>query len=321
MIATVYNLKKQETSTSPSLLDAEQAHFVAEGFRSRLPVRSGIERHLNGVLNDTLSHPGSLARAQLAFSIMKSFGCDEFVARDVGIAIEYFHTASLLFDDLPCMDNASMRRGYACPHTVHGESATILGALSLITQAYGLLWSALNTLPIENRAAASALVNECLGVNGILNGQSFDLNFAESGRKKEDVLRIAEGKTVTLIRLTLLLPALMNGVDATTRETIEHLAASWGLAYQILDDFKDSLMSASETGKTTARDGQLDHPNLPHAMGAVEAARILGEKLDQSRAGIVLLHRCLPGLAVLDRLQATLEEEYACLATRLVEHT
>lgn len=319
MIATIYSLKQHVAKNGSALVTDQEAAVVADGFRQRLPVPVGIERHLKGVVTDTLEHPGSLARAQLSYSMMMAFGFTSEESLNVGIAIEYFHTASLIFDDLPCMDNAVMRRGFACAHTSQGESAAILGALSLITQGYGLLWSALNARTSEQRLAASALVNECLGLNGILNGQSYDLQFSESDRTEDDVLRIAVGKTVTLIRLTLLLPALMHGVSDTTRQTLEKLAMSWGLAYQILDDFKDSLMSASETGKTTARDEQLNHPNLPRAMGSARAAQTLGDKLDQSRALITSLHNRLPGLSVLDRLQAMLEGDYSKVVTRLAE--
>jgi len=323
MIAKIYSGNKSSAeSASKSLLPDEDVRFVEDGFRSRLPIGASIERHLRGVVHDTLSHPGSLARAQLAFSLMRSFGFDEYTARDVGVAIEYYHTASLLFDDLPCMDNATTRRGHACPHTIYGESASILGALSLITQGYGLLWSSLNALPGENRAAASTLVNECLGLNGILNGQSYDLHFGESERKKEDVFRIAEGKTATLIRLTLLLPALMYGVNDATRKTLEELSVSWGLAYQILDDFKDNLMQASETGKTTSRDEHLNHPNLPLTTGYAEALNILRQKLEKSRSAIRSIQRNLPDLSVLERLQSLLEADQKKIVSRIaaVEH-
>ncbi len=316
MIASPDTIRKAPESKH-SLLAASEQEFVADGFSALLPVDAGVERHLRGVINDTLSHPGSLARAHLSYSLMRSFGFDPDVARQLGVAIEYFHTASLLFDDLPCMDNATMRRGYACPHIVHGESAAILGALSLITRAYNLLWSVLNDVSRENRLKASALVNECLGVKGILSGQSYDLHFSESKRRKEDVLRVAEGKTVTLIRLTLLLPVHIYGANPGVVELVERLAASWGLAYQILDDFKDLVMTDSETGKTTARDECLDHPNLPRVMGISSAAEVLSGKLDESRDVINSLSRHIPGSEVLDRLQSMLESEQANVISRL----
>ncbi|MCB1069911.1 MAG: polyprenyl synthetase family protein [Verrucomicrobia bacterium] len=316
MIATACSQRPASPRTK-SLLSPADFQLVQEGFRAGLSAQPALERHLRGVIHDTLSHPGSLARAQLAFSLLKALGFDAAIARDVGVAIEYYHTASLLFDDLPCMDNASTRRGHACPHTVHGESAAILGALSLITKAYALLWPALNHLPAERRTATSALVEECLGLHGILNGQAYDLHYGESGKTEQDVLRIARGKTVTLIRLTLLLPALMRGADTTSLKLLEQLAEHWGLAYQILDDFKDGLLNEAESGKTVDRDALLNRPNLPKAMGAPAALNALDRHLGQARAAIERLQRRLPRMAALDRLQWMMEQDRDEVMVRL----
>jgi len=310
MIANIQSKGKTgSVSSHKKLISDEDYRYVEDGFRSGLPVNSEIEWHLRGVMTDTLAHPGSLARAQLSFSLLKQMGFLESDARDVGIAIEYFHTASLLFDDLPCMDNADKRRGHSCPHVVHGESSAILGALALINQGYALLWKIMNRLPESNRTAAAQLVNECLGLNGILNGQSHDLHFADSGRGETDVLRIAHGKTVTLIRLTLMLPGHMGGVGVADLQTLDNLSVYWGLAYQILDDFKDCLMNAAETGKTTARDQLLEHPNLPLSMGTQEALMVLNEKLGESRDAVRDYRRKRIGPSVLDMLQSLLESE------------
>jgi len=308
MIAIIQNkVNTDSTALHKMLISEEDYRYVEDGFRSGLPVNSSIEWHLRSVMTDTLSHPGSLARAQLAFSLLMQFGFKESEARDVGIAIEYFHTASLLFDDLPCMDNAEKRRGHSCPHLVHGESSAILGALALINQGYALFWRSMNRLPKSNRIAMENLVNECLGLNGILNGQSHDLHFADSGRSMSDVLRIAHGKTVTLIRLTLLLPARMGGAGKQILALLEKLSVSWGLAYQILDDFKDGLMNSGETGKTSARDQSLNHPNLPLSMGKKEALNVLNRQLNESRESIRHLNRRQSATSALQKLQVLLE--------------
>jgi len=292
-----------------SLLDAPDLMFVQDGFRTGLPGGSDIEWRLRGVVHDTLSHPGSLARAQLAFALLTTYGFTSEQARDTGVAIEYFHTASLLFDDLPCMDNADTRRGHACPHAVYGESPAILGALSLITQAYAMLWRVIGSLPAPAREAAGDLVSECLGLQGILNGQAHDLFFRESDRAKSDVLRVAEGKTVTLIRLTLLLPARMAGLPKASLDVYESLARGRGLAYQILDDFKDLLMSEADTGKNAGRDSALEHPNLPAVMGAAAALSELDRHLDRSRRDLDALRDAGFGVPALGRLQGLLEGE------------
>ena len=79
------------------------------------------------------------------------------------------------------------------------------------------------------------------------------------------MLRVATGKTVSLIRLTLLLPAMAGSASEETTFRLDGIATAWGLAYQIIDDFKDLLMSEEETGKSTSRDSLLGRPSFPVA--------------------------------------------------------
>ena len=261
--------------------------YLLEGYRKMLPVDSRLESHLHGVLHETLTHPGSLIRAELAFGILRQEGCSPNIARRVAIAIEYFHTASLLLDDLPCMDDAQERRGHACAHVLYGEAPAILGALALINQAYLLTWRAIAELPAARRDAAASLVTACLGARGILDGQSRDLHFDAASSRGDDVLAVAEGKTAMLIRLTLLLPARIAGVENRICRDLDRLASVWGAAYQITDDFKDILGGSPEggsTGKTPDRDRTLGRPNLPRQIGLVPALAQLDALLAESES-------------------------------------
>jgi len=296
------------------LLADPDYEFIQRSFRELLPIGCAIEQHLSGVLTETLVHPGSLVRAQLAFGIMRALGKDREPSRRLAIAIEYFHTASLIFDDMPAMDDATVRRGHTCPHLTWGEAAATLGALALINQAYALLWDVIGGLPQERRTRASDLVRETLGVNGILNGQALDLNFADRNRSEDDVLEVAEGKTVTLIRLTTQLPAIAAGASDDEIERLEALSRCWGLAYQIVDDFKDTLMTREETGKSTARDEILQRPNLAMTAGTAGALERLDAMLATGRQIILGLGT---RWALLSRLQQTLDDERTSVAARL----
>ena len=253
------------------LLSQRDFAFLLTGFQRLLPADRGVEPHLRGVIEDTLAHPGNLLRSQVAFALMRAQGSPPEAARTVAVAVEYFHTASLIFDDLPSMDDARERRGHPCPHLVHGEAAATLGALALITQGYALLWQVLGPLEPAVASRASGLVSTCLGVQGVLNGQARDLHFATATRSAEEVLHIAEGKTVSLIRLALILPAVLSGADETMVTRLDRLATVWGLSYQILDDCKDCWSSRAETGKSTHRDVRLGRPNLLAVAGARRA--------------------------------------------------
>lgn len=250
--------------------DLEDHGPVERFFRQGLSLSHDLEPALRGVLEQTLESPGSLARARIAYDVMTGLGCPQQQALDLAIGVEYLHTASLLFDDLPAMDDATERRGRTCAHVRFGEAPTLLGALGLIARGYELLWASFGPLDARRRAAAGALVGSCLGPDGVIDGQARDLGFVSwAGREPspEDVLDVARGKTVTLIRLSIVLPGLVAGADRDEIAELERVAESSGLAYQVLDDCKDVLMSAQESGKSTARDEQAGRPNFPSVAG------------------------------------------------------
>jgi geranylgeranyl pyrophosphate synthase len=304
-------------AASPDLLPRHQLDTLHLAYRRLLPVGPGIERNLAGVLTDALNHPGSLYRAQVAWGLLSAGGAAAETAVAQAIAIEYFHTASLLFDDLPAMDDAAQRRGRPCPHGTWGEAATMLAALALITRAYELLWRSLDHLEPRRRQRAAALVADSLGLDGILNGQALDLHFAAAERSGADVLRVAVGKTVSLIRLTLVLPALTVGAGEDVLQRLDGLATAWGLSYQILDDFKDCLMSREESGKTPARDGLLGRPNLPLVAGWESALGRLEGLLAEAAELLAPLAAEGDRWAPLLRLQEVLDGELADVRRRL----
>ena len=308
----------QNTQPASALLNEEEFTAVLRGYQDGMDLGPATEPRLRQALEHVLAHPGSLVRAQLAYRLMKARGVAESHALGVAVAIEYFHTASLVFDDMPAMDAAAERRGVPCVHTVYGEATATLAALAFINRGYALLWQTIGTLPAANRDAAARLVSASLGVQGILNGQSRDLQFHASARGAREVLEVAEGKTVTLIRLTLLLPALVAGVETADRTTLDQLSRCWGLAYQVMDDFKDNLMTPQETGKTAARDAQLHRPNLPAAMGWDAAWHHLVTLMEDARTRVAQLQARDEAWSVLNRLQAVLDREQARIQTRLL---
>lgn len=249
------------------------------------------EPHLKEAVRYTLAHPGSLIRARLVYSMARAYDLEETVALPMAIGLEYFHTASLLFDDLPCMDDAQERRGAACAHQLYGEAASILAALGLINRAYGLIWETMAGLPEDRRRRSAAFVESCLGLNGVLNGQSLDLHHGPGRRLPRQVLAVALGKTVSLIRLALVLPALLAGAPDRDIRAWQRLATWWGLSYQMLDDLKDVHGQTDQTGKTAQRDGLLNRPNLALTEGTIKTVhRVLrlvrlGDRVLRSRTG------------------------------------
>jgi len=294
-----------------NVMEQLDTSFLAEAFSSSLPLPATLEPNFEGALRSVLENPGSLIRPKLVFQMATAYGMDPANAQRLAVALEYFHTASLLFDDLPCMDNASERRGALCTHLAFGEEGAILTALALIKRAYALTWRAVAGCPQSIQTQAMSFIEGCLGVGGLLNGQSFDLHYSGLPRTLETTERIARGKTVSLIRLTLALPAMLGGATDRELQEIDRISEFWGLGYQIVDDLKDVLQSASETGKTAARDVELNRPNIAAAIGIRGAVQRLTRLIDlgDKVLGGLLVRR--PELEFLERLRGDLQIELA----------
>ena len=282
---------------------------LKDAFRSSLPLPALLDPGFEQALRHVLSTPGSMVRPRMVLRLGAAYSLDPEAAFNIAIALEYFHTASLIFDDLPCMDNATERRGVPCVHVEFGESTAILSALALINRAYALIWRALAASPQTAQPDLITYIEQRLGVEGLLNGQSLDLHYASLPHTRETTERIAQGKTVSLIRLTLVVPAMLGGAPAREIQLLERVAACWGLAYQAIDDLKDVLQSAKETGKTAARDALLDRPNIASAIGVCAAVERLQRLL---HVGDLAHHRLLArrsSLSFLSKLRSDLESE------------
>jgi len=299
-----------EEIPEPGALEMERS------FQRALPLPDDLEPAFGAALRHLLRHPGSMVRPRLVSQVAAAYRIEEGVANDLAIALEYFHTASLAFDDLPCMDNATSRRGAPCVHVPFGEATAILAALGLINRAYALTWKALAGCPSAAQAEAMTYLEHRLGVYGLLNGQSLDLNYARLPHDRETTERIACGKTVSLIRLTLVLPAMLGEASRREIRFLERMAMCWGLGYQMVDDLKDLLQTSAESGKTAARDLHLDRPNIALAIGVPAAVVRLTRLI---RLGDRMLSRLVairPSLGFLRKLRTDLESEL----TRVTEN-
>lgn len=283
---------------------------LAGMFSSSMEFPATLDPHLEEALRHVLDNPGSLIRPRLVVQMASSFGMDRDSARDLAIALEYFHTASLLFDDLPCMDNAFERRGVPCTHLAFGEAGAILSALALINRAYALAWKAAAAAPPGVRATALTYLEQRLGIGGLLNGQSLDLHYSTLPHNLETTERIARGKTVSLIRLTLVLPAMLGCASSREMQLLERIALYWGLGYQIVDDLKDQLQNFEQTGKTAARDVLLDRPNIAAAVGISGAVERLTRVLQLGDHTLRPLLTVRPELFFLETLRDALQEEF-----------
>lgn len=290
-------------------------------FATSLLLPPRLEPRLRAALTHTLHNAGSLVRPQIVLQMSGAYRLPREHAKSLAIALEYFHTASLIFDDLPCMDNAVERRGGPCAHMAFGESGAILAALALINRAYSLTWQAAAACSPERQARALAYLEEHLGVGGLLNGQSLDLHYFLLPHDLQTTERIALGKTVPLIELTLVLPAILGGAPAGELRLLGRIARFWGLGYQIVDDLKDVLQGAAETGKTVSRDGPLDRPNMAIAIGVPAAMERLTRLITLGDKALRRLVLRRPAVAFLGVLRTSLQQEMARMTQGICTNT
>lgn len=254
--------------------------IVATSYQQGMGSLVGVEDRLAAALRDVLAKPGSLTRALVAYMLGQEMGLAEETARGLACGIEYLHTASLLFDDLPAMDDARVRRGMPCLHVVHGEAVTMLAALALINRGYSLVWQAVaKCRSTERREAASKLIEECLGTGGLVGGQAYDLRGWRDGQTAGEVMEVARRKTATLLRLPLVLPAILGHGTAREVQMLERLGLMRGLTYQAVDDLKDVMLSDDSSGKSSGRDELMGRPNIVAAEGFQAALQRLRKML------------------------------------------
>ena len=253
------------------------------------PCVPATEPHLSAALAETLARPGRLVRARLILQAAERHGVSAAAAMQLACALEYWHQASLILDDLPCMDDAERRRGISCLHRTHGEATAILAALALVNRAYSLVQRAYQAESAEVRQTACELVDLALGTAGILCGQAWDLRFSGGRHSSHEVGRIAWRKTGALLWLALSLPLLPSGAWQRERKTLRALAVYWALAYQAMDDLLDVSAPAGSSGKTAARDAALRRPNLALALGVPSAARKVGRLISLAETRLQLL--------------------------------
>lgn len=247
--------------------------LMAKTFAEGMEPLDRVEPRLAAAIKDILARPGSLVRAAAAYLVGCEMGLTDEISRAVACGVEYLHTASLVFDDLPAMDDARTRRGAVCPHVVHGEAVAMLAALALINRGYRMLWDGIRRGSGIRREQAAAVVDARLGATGMIGGQAFDLKGWHGDQSPAEVSEVAARKTGDLLSLTLVLPAIIGRGSRREIRLLDRIGVLRGLAYQAADDLKDVLGSDAVNGKTAGRDAQLARPNLAAAEGLPAAIR------------------------------------------------
>lgn len=191
-------------------------------------------------------------------------------------ALEMIHTYSLIHDDLPCMDNDSMRRGKPTSHIVFGEAEALLAGDTLLTYAFEVLSSNDYVSDKSVRLATSALA-KCAGFAGMAGGQMIDLKSCDNIETFEELCYMHSLKTGALIRCAMLL-GYFSATDSPKQEVIldiESFATKIGIAFQVRDDILDVISDANTLGKPIGSDEKNNKKTTMSFMNVEKAQEIV----------------------------------------------
>ena len=174
-------------------------------------------------------------------------------ALPVALALEMFHTYSLIHDDLPAMDDALLRRGHQTLHTRYDEVTAILAGDALNTDAFYLIAKA--PLRADVKIKLIELLSRDGGSRGMVLGQAIDCYFENKPLALEQIKILHTNKTAKLIAVSLQMGAVIVGLEKKVQEALYDFGLDLGLLFQIQDDIIDETQSEEEAGKTTGNDG------------------------------------------------------------------
>ena len=185
----------------------------------------------------------------------------------IGSAIECIHAYSLIHDDLPCMDNDSIRRGKPSTHKKFGESTAVLAGNSLLTMAFEILSH--KSLNISEKSKNNLInkISESSGHLGIAGGQYLDLNYEHKKVSKKKIIEMEIKKTGKLFSFCCVAPLILKNKSIKQIKRFEDIGADIGLLFQVADDLIDHKGNFRIVGKKTGKDKKKGKATLISLIG------------------------------------------------------
>lgn len=220
-----------------------------------LPAEEGYQKTVLEAMNYSMKAGGKRLRPMLMQESFRLFGGSSRIVEPFMAAIEMIHTHSLIHDDLPAIDNDEYRRGRKTTHVVYGEAMAILAGDGLLNLAYETACSAFLMEP-GNPAVGQAMtiLASKAGVNGMLGGQTVDVEAVGTPLEKEKLDFIYRLKTGALLESSMMIGAILAGASVKDVDKMERVASDVGLAFQIQDDILDQTSSSQVLGKPVGSD-------------------------------------------------------------------
>jgi len=239
------------TSADVASYLAQRKALVDMALDARLPAASVEPRRVHDAMRYAVLAGGKRLRPILTLAVGELSGQPPEAVLDAACALELVHTASLVLDDLPAMDNGQMRRGQPCTHITFSEDTAILAVMGLVALAFE--WTARNGEAQGGASLVSAVVRRlarAMGTAGIVGGQHVDLRESHDLSSEHDLELMYEQKAGALFLASVEIPAALVGLPPCQVQTLVRFARSIGLAFQVTDDLLDEQATPQDALKS-----------------------------------------------------------------------
>eukprot|EP00624_Nannochloropsis_granulata_P001777 evm.model.NODE_18742_length_6710_cov_21.964680.3 len=276
------------STSSPPTLDlnkylTEKKGAVESALDSSLQVTCPEVAKITESMRYSLLAGGKRIRPIMCLAACEMAGGSAEDAMAAAVALEMIHTMSLIHDDLPSMDNDSLRRGKPTNHVIYGEDVAILAGDALLSTAFEHV--AKHTpahIPAERVVSVIARLAASVGATGLAGGQVMDLECeGKQGVGLQELTWIHTHKTAALLKVSVAAGAILGGASPEEVEACETYALDIGLAFQVADDILDVTASTEALGKTAGKDLNMDKTTYPKLLGLEgsreEARRLVKE--------------------------------------------
>ncbi|MBQ4424379.1 MAG: polyprenyl synthetase family protein [Lachnospiraceae bacterium] len=271
------------------MIEREEINTILAAY---LPKEEGMAAELASAMNYAVQAGGKRLRPRLLLESYRAFGGTEQAAEPFAAALEMIHSYSLVHDDLPCMDNDTLRRGKPTTWAVYGEAGGVLAGDALLTYAFETAAAAFSMTAYPERAAdAIALLARKAGPEGMCGGQAADVALTGQPLSENQLDFIYRLKTAALIEAAVMIGARLAGADMVEMAAAERFGRCLGVAFQIRDDILDIIAEEEELGKPVGSDTRNQKTTYVNLYGLEKAEQEVARLTEEAKKALA----CFPG--------------------------
>lgn len=265
----------------------ERTETAEAAVKKYLPPAEGFQKTVLDAMDYSVNAGGKRLRPVMMMESYRMFGGRGEEIEPFMAAIEMIHTSSLIHDDLPCMDNDTLRRGKPTAWVKYGYDMAVLAGDGLMIYAFETAAKALALGADPARVArCMGILAEKTGIYGMIGGQTVDVELTDKPIPEDKLDFIYRLKTGALLEASFMIGAVLAGAGEEEVKTVEEIASLVGLAFQIQDDILDVTSSAEVLGKPVLSD-EKNHKTTYVTLKGLEKAREDGKEI--SRRAVELL--------------------------------